>query len=225
MRLQIQLVIVMSCSFVVAGCKGTETTPGTANSGAAVSPSPSSGGAAPSTGDTARDGILRSFRAQFDLKSYRMRMETTSSKTGPQVTVAEFVAPDRFHWTGAQNEMIVIGSSAYMKVGGRWTRSPVDAGAIVSMVRDPAFLDELSKSANVRMLGQDILDGTQAVVYEYSLANLGGTGMSSTSKSWVRASDGLPLKVESTGSLNGVKTRTLITYYDFNTDIKIEPPL
>ena len=205
--------ILCVCLFAVVACHRESAT----KEGNATGPLAASG--------TPLEGITKAFQAQLALKSYRIKMETTTPQTGTQIRTAEYVAPDRFHWKGEKDEMIVVGSASYMRMGDKWIKSPIDAAAMVNSVRDPKFLDQLSKGANVTLVGPDVVDGTPALVYQYTLNNAFGANMQSTSKTWVRASDGMPLKVESSGEFNGMKTTTLATYYDFNADIKIEPPM
>jgi hypothetical protein len=49
--------------------------------------------------------------------------------------------------------------------------------------------------------------------------------MKSHAKTWVAVADGLPRKSESEGEFSGVKTKTEMTVSDYNSDIKIEPPI
>jgi outer membrane lipoprotein-sorting protein len=201
-----------------AGCGKSEEGKPAANANAG-----SAGGSAAGSSATPLESIMKSFRAQMDLKSYRMRMETTTEQTGTKLVVAEFVAPDRLRWVTEGQEMIVIGSVGYMRQGTIWTKAPIDVSTLISRIRDPKFIEEISKSADVKLLGTDVIDGVPVQVYQYTLRNAPAGG-EAISKSWVRVSDGLPLKVETEGDIEGVRSKTIVTYSDFNTDIKIEPP-
>jgi len=222
MKLTAAITGIVGALLMSAGCANRSTAPANANAPASA-PAGSAASSDPS-GDP-RQSIMRAFKKQLDLASYRIKIQTTSSGTGPRMTIAEFVAPDRFHWSTDGVEMIVIGPTAYTKSGGTWTKSPANLGNLVSSFRDPKFLEQLSESADVKYLGTDVVDGINAQVYEYSLNNALGMKMTSSSKSWIRATDGLPLKVESVGEVNGMKTKSLLTYYDFNANIRIEPPI
>jgi hypothetical protein len=87
------------------------------------------------------------------------------------------------------------------------------------------MIDELTKNAQVKFLGPEVLDGTPTLVYEYTLANAFGTNMTSTSKTWIGASDSLPRKSETEAEINKQKSKTVITFYDYNASINIEPPI
>jgi outer membrane lipoprotein-sorting protein len=210
--------IVGALALTATGCsKAEEGKPaGNANAGAA-------GSSASGAGGSALEAVMKSFRAQMELKSYRMRMETTTPQLGTRVVNAEFVAPDRLRWIADEQEMIVTGSVGYMRQRGVWTKAPIDVATLISSIREPKVIEEISRSADVKLLGNDVVDGTPVQVYQYTLRNA-PAGSEAVSKSWVRASDGLPLKVETEGNVQGVRSKTVVTYSDFNADIRIEPP-
>jgi hypothetical protein len=217
--LKVSATVALILLFITAGACSHSVGNGSSTNKSASATSPSDARANP------LDAMMKAFKAQLDLKAYRVRMETSGPGTGSQTRIAEYVAPDRFHMKGDKDEMIVIGPAAYMKAGDRWMKSPVDMSNMIASVRDPKFLDELRKSTDVSFVGPEVLEGTPALVYTYTMTNAFGTNMTTSSKSWVRASDGVPLRVESESTINGEKHRVVVTYYDFNADIKIEPPM
>lgn len=171
------------------------------------------------------DSLTKAMRAQFDAKSYRVRMESSYSERNT-TRVIEFAAPDRYHITSDMDETIIIGPTTYRRVNnGPWQKFPVDVGSMVNAFRDPKMIDEVRKSTEVKFLGPDALDGTPTLVYQYTMKDALGTGMTSTSKTWLGAADSLPRRSEVEGEINNQKTRSVITYSDYNADIKIEPPL
>lgn len=210
--------IVGTLLLAAAGCGKSEEGKPAANANAGAP-----AGAASGSSSTPLESIMKSFRAQMDLKSYRMRMETTTPRTGTKLVVAEFVAPDRLRWVAEGQEMIVIGSVGYMRQGAIWTKAPIDVTSLISTIRDPKVIEEISKSADVKLLGSDVIDGTPVNIYQYTLKDA-PAGNEAVTKSWVRVSDGLPLKVETEGNVQGERSKSVITFSDFNTDIRIEPP-
>ena len=91
-------------------------------------------------------------------------------------------------------------------------------------MRDPKIIDEIRKNAVVTQVGPDTLDAKPMTVYEYTLHNVMGTAMTSHAKAWVSVADSLPHRVETETEFNGQTSKSTITYFDYNTDIKIEPP-
>jgi outer membrane lipoprotein-sorting protein len=171
------------------------------------------------------DVMTAAIKGQFDAKSYRARMESLSDGKSFMTTV-EYVAPDRFHMTGPMNETIIVGSDAYIKLPtGQWQKVPIDANQMISSFRDPKMVEELRNSTDVKFLGTDSIDGMPAKVYQYTRKNVSGANMTTTSKVWIAVSDNLPRKMEVEANVNGKPSKTLITYYDYNTDIKIVPPM
>jgi hypothetical protein len=107
---------------------------------------------------------------------------------------------------------------------GAWQKLPIDASKMIASVRDPKVIDELRKSAEVRLVGPDTLDGKPMTVYEYTLRNVMGTEMTSRAKAWVAVADNLPRRMETETDMKGKTSKATITYFDYNTDITIEPP-
>jgi hypothetical protein len=215
-------IVTVCCSLLVAaGC----ATPSTNNGNATGSAPNANGGAATAANENPLDTLTKAIRAQFDAKSYRARME--SSFAGQNMTrVVEFVAPDRFHMTSDMDEIIIVGPVTYRREkGGQWQKFPVNVGSMVNAFRDPKIIDELTKSTDIKFLGPDVLDGTPTLVYQYTVTNAFGTGMASTSKTWIGAADSLPRRSEVEAEINKQKSKTIITYYDYNASINIEPPI
>jgi hypothetical protein len=96
---------------------------------------------------------------------------------------------------------------------------------MIKAFRDPKMLDELEKTADVKLVGPDTLDGVPMLVYQYTQTNPMGMKLKSTSKTWLSVADGLPRKTETEGEFNGAKTKMLMTMSDYNADIKIDAPL
>lgn len=230
---------------VTAACASRPATEGGTVNGnnaapAAATSSGSTGGGSGATAISASDQPLdvmtKAMRAQLDAKSFRARV-TSSAANGPaNKMVIEYVAPDRYRMvsegqSGGENkvpgqEFIIVGKTTYIKgPNGQWAKAPFDMGEMVKAFRDPKVLDELAKTADVKYVGAETLDGVPMLIYEYTQNNPMGLNLKSQAKTWLSVADGLPRKTETEGVFNGVKTKTLMTLSDYNSDIKIESPL
>jgi hypothetical protein len=73
------------------------------------------------------------------------------------------------------------------------------------------------------------VDGAPALVYEYTVTGELAKNIKNTAKTWIGTADNLPRKTESEGELEfmgkPLKTKSTITFTDYNADIKIEPPV
>ena len=214
-----RLKVFLMCAIVFAAACGIHDGSHSSNSSGSGSATPAS------TEATPIDAMAASIKAQFDAKSYRARMESLSEGQGMTMTV-EYAAPDRFRMITPMSETIIVGSDTYIKnPNSPWQKVPIDANQMISSFRDPKLVEELRNNTSVKFLGTDSIDGLPVKIYEYTVKNAFGTNMASTSKAWISASDNLPRKMEVEASVNGKPSTMLITYYDYNTDIKIEPPM
>jgi hypothetical protein len=94
----------------------------------------------------------------------------------------------------------------------------------MASVRDPKMIEQIRQSAEVQSVGPDTLDGMPMTVYQYTLRNAMGLDMTSHSKAWIAAADSLPRRIETEAEIKGKTTKVTITYFDYNADIKVEPP-
>ena len=222
MKRSTRMKMILLCC-LLAAVPGCATGPRNTNESPAAASAPASPAVAPSA-DPLED-VARSMRAQMEVKSFRVRMEFSYSGNS-NTRVVEFVAPDRFHMISDKNEVFIVGPATYMKgPKGNWQRVPMDVNAMIQSFRDPQIIDEVRKSTNAKFIGPDTLDGSPMLVYEYTMSNAFGTNSTSTTKSWISATDGLPRRLEIDGEIDSMKARAVNTYYDYNADIKIEPPM
>ena len=192
-----------------------------------------------STNDSdARGALSKAMKSMLAAKSYRARVESSTSNGTTSKTTIEFVAPDHFHLTreastpghaGMKQETIVVGEETWMKMGeAPWQKFPASFGDIIKQFRDPKVIDQIAKSVNVKVIGTEVLDGTQTTIYQYTLGDPDNKDFSSNAKTWVAAGDGLPRKTESEGDFNlggkQIHTKSVVTYYDYEADIKIDKP-
>ena len=229
------------CCLLLAAAAACSESPANregANAPAATPANAAPAGATTTAGANPRAELTDAVKAQLNAKSYRARLDSSSSNGMTGTTLIEFVAPDRFHMTqnsqlpgrgNVRQEIIIVGKDTWMRMGdAAWQKFPVDVGQIIAQFRDPKVLDELTQSADIKFVGADTVDGTPALVYEYTIKGELGKGIKNTAKTWIGVADSLPRKTETEGELEfmgkPLKTKTSITYSDYNADIKIEPP-
>jgi outer membrane lipoprotein-sorting protein len=208
-----RLKISMLCALLAAAACATPPT-NNANS-------PGSAG----TGASLLDVMSEAMKAQLAAKSYRARMESVSDERKVTATV-EYLAPDRIHMVSNVNEMIVVGPDTYMKpANGSWQKFPVDVNQIISSFRNPQMIEDLRSSADPKLVGADTVDGIPTNVYQYTVKNPAGMTGTSVAKVWIATTDNLPRKMETESDFSGKHSKTLVTYYDYGADVKIEPPM
>lgn len=207
---------------VMAAC----TTPANRNGGGNAN-SAATANAPMSASDSAAsmDALTKSINAQLNAKSFRARLDAKTTEGEEMARTIEYVAPDRFRMAGEDDEMIIIGPSAWMRRGsGAWQKLPLDPSQMIASVRDPKLIEQIRQSAEVKLIGPDTLDGKPMTVYQYTLRNVMGTDIISHSKAWIATADSLPHRIESETQIQGKPSKATITYFDYNADIKIEPP-
>ena len=235
-KMKLQTLALASLLLASAACGSAPSTGGN-SAGTPASGGGAAGGsksaAVISAGDKPLDVITKAMRSQFDAKSYRARMNLSASNGTTTAMLVEYVSPDRYHVVrdagagdqASKLEYIIVGKDTYMKTGdGPWTKFPVDMGGMISSFKDPKTIEELNKGAEIKFVGPDTLDGMPMLVYQHTLDNAGGLVGKVVTKTWVAVADGLPRKSESDGEYQGIKTKTVSTISDYNSDIKIELP-
>ncbi len=149
----------------------------------------------------------------------------TATKTG-QATVQtelDFNAPDKY-WiknniSGSKSEVIVIGNESFSRLNeGKWTKMP--DGQMSSMEMRKTMSDAaVAQMKDFEFVGKESLNGKDTFVYKFK-STYGGD---STSKVWIAADSGLPMKVETEGNFSGTNLNISIIY-DYDKDAKIETP-
>ena len=194
----------------------------------------------------AREDLVRAMKALSDARSYRLKTVTfTSGKAlpveGKSVMELEFSAPDRWHTIFESNlppynnqkiEWIIVGRESYTRVAeGPWQKGAQEMGALF---RPTTEFERGTKG--VEFIRNDALDGAQMLVYRHAFditpdkeAEDFLTGYKGVAEIWVGVNDGLPHKIEKqieaeSRPVETVKARETTTYYDYNTDIRIELP-
>lgn len=172
-----------------------------------------------------RDDLLSAARKFRDLPYFTATMLGDGSQ---QVNgKLEYAAPDRYRiiYTGGAasgTEFIIAGKQTYMKTGGKWRRFPVDIGTMLPSVRELLEESEIRKIRAVQRLGDDSVDGVQAILYSYE-GSTPSKSIDYKSRLWLAKSTGLPLKVVIEYNSGELKTMTIS--YDTETPVTIEPPI
>ena len=168
------------------------------------------------------DALKGAFRGFGGVKSFRAKVTTTGGTTANSDTTLEVMMPDRFHIVGKQFEAYLIATTYYMKVGNQWQKLALSKAVDLSSVDPKKLLADLDATTETKLIGAEVLDGTPTTVYQYTTTIKTPTPTTVTAKVWIAVVDGLPRKMESTTKA-GVKT--VMTYYDYNANIVIEPPI
>jgi hypothetical protein len=233
------------CSLLLAAAAACSSRPAGDNAagGGTTAPPASSGGtggnlstAAISENDKPVDVMTKAMRAQLDATSYRAHVTSSTDDGTINKMVIEYASPDRYRMTGEgqgggagqgfKMEYVIAGGATYIKnPNGGWVKSPIDGSEMIKAFRDPKMLDELAKTADVKFVGADMLDGAPMLVYQYTQNNPMGMKVRNTAKTWLSVADGLPRKTETEGEFEGKKIKTSITISDYNADIKIDAPV
>lgn len=161
-----------------------------------------------------RDEVHAAYTRFLAAKSFRATV--TDVNQGQQLSMLEFVAPDRYHIRNGQGQMeqILIGDDAYTLIDGKRVKlpMPIKVGRIVGQYRNQATLDELARDLEVTAIGDDTVDGQPARVYTYTVTEPARSAV----KVWISVASGLPIQLESQGRFMGVKSTTRLRYYDFD---------
>lgn len=170
------------------------------------------------------ESLASAYQKAYEANAYRARLEATRESV-TAMTTYEFVAPDRFRMRTGPTELIVIGEAAFLKTLGSWQRVTTGLQNQMKSMRDSQWVEKLRKSTDAKFVQADTLDGKPMLVFECNADSLLGAEGNTYAKTWVGVLDGLPHKAEFEGMTGSVKTKGVMTWYDYNADIKIEPPL
>jgi len=181
--------------------------------------------------DEAREAIIKAKLALRAVKSLRIRAEwhfgdQRGTSFHPTASLLEFVLPDRFRQVGKDEETIRIGDAFYERRGDKpWKKITHEDSAIIRIPSpDADGAESIKRSKEVKFIGPDTLDNVPVLVYQYTVHDASGKSLLSTNKIWIGAQDGLPHRTEIAISDMASVIKIVLTYYDFNAGIVIEPP-
>jgi hypothetical protein len=169
------------------------------------------------------DGIVNAFEKSLAAQTFRAKLESTLEGRTSLIAY-EFVAPDRYRMINGPTEMIFVGQDAFLKTLGSWQKVATGLQSQMKAIRDPQVIEQVKQSTEAKFIQPDVLDGKPMLVYEYNSTNMLGVEGKSKAKTWVGMFDGLPYKSEFESATGSVTAKAIMTWYDYNADIKIEPP-
>lgn len=168
-----------------------------------------------------RDDIVAAFRKAMDDGSYRMVMNVPTPQ-GPMETTMDVELPDRFHMKHAQGEFIVLPEGTWMNAAGNWMKAPMDMSQMTESFSQQAMEDGIAAIQNVRVIGEETIDGCDATRYAYDArGEILGNSTDSEVEVAICNDSGLPVAMSTTerGSGQSVSIR-----YDFDAEIDIRAP-
>lgn len=152
------------------------------------------------------------------LRSYHATM--TSSDARLPKTEMDFVAPDRYRINSGMGAQVVIGDTMYMTIDGRTMRIPMPKGALTQWRQNDRAFREIDR-AQIEALGTEVVGGKPMKKYRMIQTF---DGNRSDTLLWV-GPNGLPAKMETTGSYGRKTYTTTIVYSRFNDPtLRIDPP-
>ena len=173
----------------------------------------------------ARQTVLNALTAVAQAGPYRVTSTTTTDKGNTVKMTGEIILPDRFHMVTNGRETIIVGKKTWVKQGDQWQEFPMDVGSVLSGMMGSMTPDVEKSISDVQEIGPDTVNGTAAIVYQFTSAvDVGGQPIKSTVKVWIAKASGLPIQQEIEGDYGGIKSQTVqqITY---DPSIKIEAPV
>lgn len=231
----IYLLLIVTLALGLAACGGSDdedptvaapvaeeatatTAPAVPAADAPVPTSAPAGDEAPPASGDAVDAIRDAILAQQANLPMRMTMESEG-----EVTTMEMAGEDSFRMLSPGFGLIMVDGKAYMLEGESWTENPAMAAMAVTIRKnfDPAAVEEsMGDIKQAEELADEEFEGTPARVYQFVTDVLGDGSVTSTSKLWVRKSDGLPIAMDATDD-QGSPTRVR---YEYDPNIVIEAP-
>lgn len=187
--------------------------------------------------DNPREAFKKALSASQGVKSYRLRIEIPSASK--VATLIEYALPDRVRISEKDKVALWIGKNRYNKDYRYWSMSPgaitdeslwtkqLDEGNPISAAAIPVTTLEklikiLAKTEGIKFIGQESVEGIPTLVYQHT--RRWGNELI-TMKTWIGLADGLLRKWEFECDLAlSAPSPVIYTFYDYNADIKIEPP-
>lgn len=180
-------------------------------------------------GQGALDLLLEAAKAQLAQKAWRSNITITDASGKETKSTIEFVKPDSIHMVTPNQEIIMVKGSTYIKQGtGKWTKSPVDMSATITEMLSQQGLESIMKDVkyeDINLAGVDVIGGKPTWVYAYkSSMDVGGTKVTTDSKTWIGVLDKLPYKIEGMSNTDKGGKTTVIGVYEYPDNITIEAP-
>ncbi|HKS39931.1 MAG TPA: energy transducer TonB [Blastocatellia bacterium] len=168
-----------------------------------------------------REAWKKALSAADSIKSFRIRIEI-SYEGKASINILEYSSSDSIRKIAGNEEIIWIGKDVYHKIGdGPWEKYPEKnnnaSSTDLSAVALRHYINDIGKSGEAQFIGRETMNGIPALVYQ-------DKKYSGTTKTWFNEADGLLLKNHMDNGLSSPAIFIDYTLYDYNADIKIEPP-
>src|SRR5262245_31209800 len=109
------------------------------------------------------DGVVNAFQKALAVRSFRAKLEaTTEGRTS--LLIYEFVAPDRYRMRNGPNEMVFVGSDAFLKTLGSWQKVTTGLQGQMKVIRDPQVVEKVRQATDAKFIQSDVLDGKPMLV-------------------------------------------------------------
>lgn len=237
------MAVLCSSLLLASGCSGAVASPTAEQSSATTTvkqaatldtmtlPTPS-GTLPEAAATTAVDELLSVMRAAHARRSFRARMETEVNGEAGGFEM-EFVAPDRYRMRGKGFEFIIIGQDGYVKMENLWQRAPrdeADDSHTFNVGNAPVFWGaaasaKLKPLTTIKNVSETSIEGHAQKLFEYEMKDALGHQGRNFSRTWVNLKDGLPRKTEVFGDYEGIKSRAVLTWLEYDANLKIEAPV
>lgn len=220
-----KVLILAAFALLTLSCSRSEevkTTPPASAPPAANAPAANSAPVAEvfTAGENPRGDVLYSTKKQM---SAQVWSGTVTSETTPELNMLmQHVAPNRYYVKQPAGEVIVIGSDSYVNQKGKWQKVGIDLSEQLSSQVKLVTEEALAGIKDVQKVGTERLNGKETIIYSYQ-TEAEDSGESTTTKVWVDKTNGLPLKINVEGTING-KAQKVSTVYDYDKPVKIEAP-
>ena len=232
-ELRRRLLALATVMFLLSACSINPLKGGSESKASNPSGNSSSKGSAFSPSSDASKDVREAIAKLNTAYPYRLT-ETVSASSNSQTAmpdgtrVVEFAAADRSHmkWTGGPGgniEAISIGDKHYWFSNGKWT-----GGTMPSMLgyRGEDFANKLAEMVKeVKYVGPETVNGMSCYAYTGTFETMmAGQKWSGTAKVWIGADDGLIHQSDSDFNTANYGSKSH-TVYEYNVNIKIEPPI
>jgi len=152
----------------------------------------------------------------------------------------EYALPDRVRIFEKNEVTLWIGKNSYRKKGGglwkkyskktsdicMWAKN-LEKESDVSVIALPAIalenlIKDLAQTEDIKLIGRETVDAIPTLAYQHAKRS---NTRPNTMKTWIGVADGLLRRWEFECEVLGSTASPVVyTYYDYNADIKIEPP-
>jgi outer membrane lipoprotein-sorting protein len=165
----------------------------------------------------ARADLHAAFQKNMSAKTYRAKM--TDLATGKQVSTVEFQAPDRYRIQANGMNSVIANGNMYLVVNGQSMKVPLQPGMMEKFRSDAAW-KQMEKDTLIKDNGPGTVGAEPARKFHW----ISSGKHPSTGDVWVSLKSGHVLQVETTDAAGSKKGAVRVTYGDFDSAIKIEPP-